>query len=69
MRDPEQPVPVSASLLESVMTCPAQWFLRDEAGGIERAHQEANFGKLVHALAERVAERRAHRAAPATSTS
>ena len=38
-----------------MMVCPAQWFLRDEAGGIERAHQEANVGQLVHALAERVA--------------
>ena len=37
------------------MLCPAQWFLRDEAGGIERAHQEANLGQLLHALAERVA--------------
>ena len=48
-------MPVSASVLESMMVCPAQWFLRDEAGGIERAHQEANVGQLVHALAERVA--------------
>ncbi len=55
VRDPERPVPVSASVLDSVMVCPAQWFLRDEAGGIERAHQEANVGQLVHALAERVA--------------
>ena len=55
VRDPDQPVPVSASVLESVMVCPAQWFLRDEAGGIERAHQEANLGQLLHALAERVA--------------
>ncbi|WP_036225450.1 ATP-dependent DNA helicase [Marmoricola sp. URHB0036] len=55
VRDPERPVPISASVLESVMVCPAQWFLRDEAGGIERAHQEANIGQLVHALAERVA--------------
>jgi superfamily I DNA/RNA helicase/RecB family exonuclease len=55
VRDPERPVPVSASLLESVMACPAQWFFRDEAGGIERAHQEANLGQLLHALAERVA--------------
>jgi RecB family exonuclease len=55
VRDPDKPVPVSASVLESVMACPAQWFLRDEAGGIERAHQEANLGQLLHALAERVA--------------
>jgi RecB family exonuclease len=55
LRDPERPVPVSASVLESMALCPAQWFWRDEAGGVERAHQEANVGNLVHALAERVA--------------
>jgi superfamily I DNA/RNA helicase/RecB family exonuclease len=55
VRDPDKPVPVSASVLEAVMLCPAQWFLREEAGGVERAHQEANVGSLVHALAERVA--------------
>ncbi len=55
VRDPERPVPVSATVLESVAACPAQWFWRDEAGGVERAHQEANVGSLVHALAERVA--------------
>ena len=55
VRDPQRPVPISASVLESVMACPAQWFLRDEAGGVERAHQEANVGSMLHALAERVA--------------
>ncbi len=33
VRDPERPVPVSASMLEDVMTCPTQWFLTNEAGG------------------------------------
>ena len=68
VRDPDQPVPVSASVLESVMVCPAQWFLRDEAGGIERAHQEANLGQLLHALAERVASGELT-SGPGTSTS
>ena len=55
VRPPEKPVPISASMLESVMTCPTQWFLTREAGGAGAAHQAANLGQLVHALAERVA--------------
>ena len=55
VRDPDRPVPVSASMLESLMTCPAQWFLAREAGGVSAAHQAVNLGQIVHALAERVA--------------
>jgi superfamily I DNA/RNA helicase/RecB family exonuclease len=55
VRDPARPVPVSASMLEQLMTCPAQWFLMSEAGGTGPAHQSANIGQLVHALAQRVA--------------
>ena len=55
VRDPDQPVPVSASVLESMQVCPTQWFLEREAGGVARAHQSANLGELLHALAERVA--------------
>jgi RecB family exonuclease len=55
VRDPDQPVPVSASMLEAVMVCPARWFLTTEAGGAGAAHQSANIGQLVHALAQRVA--------------
>lgn len=55
IRDPDQPVPVSASVLESMMVCPTQWFLEREAGGVARAHQSANLGELLHALAQRVA--------------
>jgi RecB family exonuclease len=55
VRDPDRPVPVSASMLEHVMTCPTQWFLMTEAGGAGPAHQSANIGQLVHALAQRVA--------------
>ncbi|GAW49577.1 MULTISPECIES: ATP-dependent helicase [unclassified Nocardioides] len=55
VRDPDQPVPVSASILESLGVCPTQWFLEREAGGVARAHQSANLGELLHALAQRVA--------------
>jgi len=55
LRDPDRPVPVSASLLEAVGVCPTQWFLTREAGGASRAHQSANLGEMVHALAQRVA--------------
>ena len=55
VRDLERPVPVSASMLEALTTCPAEWFLTREAGGVSAAHQAANLGQIVHALAERVA--------------
>ncbi|MFL6025079.1 MAG: PD-(D/E)XK nuclease family protein, partial [Marmoricola sp.] len=55
VRVPDEPVPISASLLESVLVCPMNWFLTDEAGGVVAAHQSANVGQLVHAIAERVA--------------
>jgi len=55
LRDPDQPVPVSASLVESVAVCPAQWFWEAEAGGRAPAHQSANLGQILHALADRVA--------------
>lgn len=55
VRDADKPVPVSASVLEQLMVCPTQWFLEREAGGVARAHQAANLGLMVHALAERVA--------------
>ncbi|KRA39362.1 DNA helicase UvrD [Nocardioides sp. Root614] len=55
IRAEDQPVPVSASMLEALAVCPTQWFLTREAGGVGRAHQSANLGEMVHALAERVA--------------
>lgn len=50
-----RPVQISATMLESILTCPMHWFLEREAGGAPPAHQSANLGQLVHALAERVA--------------
>lgn len=55
VREPGQPLPISATLLEGLQTCPARWFLEKEAGGAARVHQAANLGRVVHALAERVA--------------
>jgi RecB family exonuclease len=55
IRDPDRPVPVSASMLESILVCPAQWFFEREAGGVSAVHQSANLGQVLHALAERVA--------------
>ncbi|WP_435770888.1 ATP-dependent helicase [Nocardioides sp. SYSU DS0651] len=56
IREADRPVPLSASILESVAACPARWFLEREAGGVSRTHQSANLGQIVHALAERVAQ-------------
>jgi ATP-dependent exoDNAse (exonuclease V) beta subunit len=55
VRDPGQPVPLSASIVDAFEVCPTQWFLAREAGGVARAHQSANVGEMVHALAQRVA--------------
>ncbi len=55
VRDPDRPVPVSATLLEAMGVCPTQWFLQREAGGVGASHQSANIGQIVHALADRVA--------------
>ncbi len=56
VRDPSRPVPISASVLESMAVCPTQWFLEREAGGSQKVHQSANVGQLLHALADRVAK-------------
>lgn len=56
IRERDRPVPISASVLDSIAACPTRWFLEKEAGGVARSHQSANLGQLVHALAERVAD-------------
>ena len=55
VRDPDQPVPVSATVVDQLDVCPTRWFLAREAGGVARQHQSANVGEMVHALAQRVA--------------
>ncbi len=55
LRPTEEPLTLSASTVEALLTCPARWFLEKEAGGAERATAAQGFGLLVHAIAERVA--------------
>src|SRR4051794_848753 len=53
VRDPERPVPVSASMLEHVMVCPTQWFLTTEAGGPGTPPQSAHTRPPAHPPAPR----------------
>ncbi|MFT3872722.1 MAG: ATP-dependent DNA helicase [Nocardioides sp.] len=54
VRDPDEPLPISASELTAIGTCPAQWFLQAEAGGARLTTQAQGFGNVVHALADRI---------------
>ena len=54
VRSPDEPVTLSASALESLLACPAKWFLEREAGGERAASASQGFGLVVHALADRV---------------
>jgi RecB family exonuclease len=55
VRPADRPVSLSASALEKILDCPAQWFLSREAGGDTVSSSSQGFGKIVHALAERIA--------------
>ncbi|MFN8193658.1 MAG: ATP-dependent DNA helicase [Nocardioidaceae bacterium] len=54
LRAPAQPIALSASALTGIETCPAQWFLHQEAGGERLTTQAQGFGNVVHALADRI---------------
>lgn len=55
VRPTDLPLTISASALDGLLTCPAQWFLQREAGGEVVSSASQGFGKVVHAIAERVA--------------
>jgi superfamily I DNA/RNA helicase/RecB family exonuclease len=55
VRPGDQPIALSASALEGLLTCPAQWFLTREAGGEVVSSSSQGFGRVVHAIAERIA--------------
>ena len=55
VRPDDDPLTISASTLEGLLTCPAQWFLQREAGGEVVSSTGQGFGKVVHAIAERIA--------------
>jgi superfamily I DNA/RNA helicase/RecB family exonuclease len=54
VRSQAEPVTLSASALESILACPAKWFLEREAGGERPSSASQGFGLVVHALADRV---------------
>ena len=54
IRTSEEPVTLSASALDSILACPAQWFLEREAGGERASSASQGFGLVVHALADRI---------------
>ena len=56
VRRDDEPLTISASALEGLLTCPAQWFLQREAGGEVVSSTGQGFGKIVHAIAERIAQ-------------
>lgn len=56
VRPDNAPLTISASTLEGLVTCPAQWFLTREAGGAVVSSASQGFGKVVHAIADRVAK-------------
>jgi superfamily I DNA/RNA helicase/RecB family exonuclease len=56
IRAADEPITLSASALEALLTCPARWFLEKEAGGAVQSTAAQGFGLVVHALADRVAK-------------
>jgi superfamily I DNA/RNA helicase/RecB family exonuclease len=56
VRSADEPITLSASALESLLTCPARWFLEKEAGGAVQSTAAQGFGLVVHALADRIAK-------------
>ena len=57
IRPADAPLTLSASALEGLLRCPAQWFLQREAGGTVVSSASQGFGTIVHAIAERIANR------------
>ena len=54
VRPADEPVTLSASALDALLTCPAKWFLEREAGGQRESTASQGFGNVVHSLADRV---------------
>ncbi|HEX3706643.1 MAG TPA: ATP-dependent DNA helicase [Mycobacteriales bacterium] len=54
VRDPDQPVMLSASAVAAFDRCPRSWFLDREAHATESTSTAQGFGSILHALAEAV---------------
>ncbi|RAG83747.1 hypothetical protein DN069_20670, partial [Streptacidiphilus pinicola] len=59
VRDPQRPVELSGSALESVNACSLQWFLGREVRAQEVSSGAQGFGNVVHVLADEVGAGRA----------
>jgi superfamily I DNA/RNA helicase/RecB family exonuclease len=54
LRRADEPIAMSATMLEALLTCPTRWFLEQEAGGVQETSAAQGFGLVVHALADRI---------------
>ena len=54
LRPPEEPLPISASMLTAITECPAKWFLEREAEGRQSSTQAQGFGNVAHAVADAI---------------
>ena len=55
VRPEDEPLRLSASALEGLLTCPLRWFLSREAAGESARSTSLGFGSVIHALAEHMA--------------
>jgi ATP-dependent exoDNAse (exonuclease V) beta subunit len=54
LRPADEPLSLSASALDGLLSCPVRWFLDREAAGGSGQSTSQGFGLVVHALADRV---------------
>ncbi len=52
VRAADEPLRLSASALEGLLSCPLRWFLAREAAGESARSSSLGFGSVIHALAE-----------------
>lgn len=56
VRPTDQPLRLSASALDGILTCPLRWFLSREAAGESARSTSLGFGSVIHALAEHMTD-------------
>ena len=56
VRPPDQPIALSGSGLESILTCPLKWFLEHDAHADVPRPSSTKFGSVIHAVADYVAK-------------
>lgn len=56
LRDPEEPLSISGSMLDTVLACPLAWYLQREVHAETPRGTATSFGSIVHAVADFVAK-------------